>query len=171
MRHRLYYLLPDVESARRTFDDMLLSRIEQRHMHFIAGATPLPPDMPEANFLQKTDVVHGAKSGMIVGALLGIAGGVLTVFYFDMTAQSMGAALVLFTTVCGFLFGGWAASMVAAALPNSQLTAFYIEIEKGKVLMMADVPARRVEQIEKILQERHPEISFRGEEPNSPVFP
>ena len=171
MRHRLYYLLPDVESARRTFDDMLLSRIEQRHMHFIAGPTPLPPDMPEANFLQKTDVVHGAKSGMIAGALLGIALGVVAVFYFDMTTQSIGAALVLFMTASGLLFGAWAASMVAAALPNSQLEAFYAEIEKGKVLMIADVPARRVEQIEKVLQERHPEIAFRGEEPKIPAFP
>lgn len=171
MRHRLYYLLPDIESARKTLDDMLLSRIEQRHIHFLSGRTPIPPDMPEANFLQKTDVVHGAKSGMIVGALLGIAVGVVTIFYFDMTRQASGAALVLFATICGLLFGGWAASLVAAAIPNTQLKAFWPELEKGKVLMIADIPARRVEQIEKILAERHPEMSFRGEEPNIPAFP
>ncbi len=171
MRHRLYYLLPDVESARKTLDDMLLNRIEQRHIHFLTGGAPLPPDMPEANFLQKTDVVHGAKSGMIAGSLLGIAVGVLMIFYFDMTKQSAGAVLVLFTTACGLLFGGWAASMVAAAIPNSRLEAFYPEIEKGKILMIADVPARRVEQIEKVLAERHPEMEFRGEEPTIPAFP
>src|SRR5688500_11184033 len=32
MRRRLYFLLPDVESARRTADDLLLARVEDRHM-------------------------------------------------------------------------------------------------------------------------------------------
>src|SRR5439155_682216 len=36
MRRRLYWLLPDVESARRTVDDLLLARIEDRHMHVLA---------------------------------------------------------------------------------------------------------------------------------------
>jgi hypothetical protein len=171
MRHRLYYLLPDIESARKTFDDMLLNRIEQRYVHFLTGGAPLPPDMPEANILQRTDVVHGAKSGMIAGSILGIAAGILMIFYFGLTKQSSGAVLVIFTTACGFLFGGWAASMAAAALPNSQLKAFYPEIEKGKILMIADVPARRVGQIEQALAERHPEILFRGEDPHIPAFP
>src|SRR5438552_2571485 len=36
MRRRLYFLLPDVESARHTADDLLLARVEDRHMHFLA---------------------------------------------------------------------------------------------------------------------------------------
>jgi hypothetical protein len=166
MRHRLYYFLPDIDSARRAFDDMLLNRIEQKYIHFITGGAPLPHDMPEANFLLKTDVVHGFASGTMVGAGLGIAFGALLIFYYDMPQ-----AAILVTTLIALLFGGWAASMVAAALPNSRLKAFYPEIEKGKVLMIADVPARRVEQIEKMLAERHPEMRFGGEEPNVPVFP
>jgi hypothetical protein len=171
MRHRLYYLLPDIDSARKTLDDLLLQRIEQRHIHFLTGGAMVPADMPEANFLQKTDVVHGAKTGMIAGTLMGIAAGVLMVFYFDLTQQARGAALVLFTTAFGLLFGGWAASMVAAAIPNSRLAAFYPEIDKGKILMIADVPARRVDEIEKVLAARHPEMRFGGEDPHVPVFP
>jgi hypothetical protein len=171
MRHRLYYLLPDIDSARKALDDMLLSRIEQRHIHFLTGGAPLPPDIPEANILQKTDIVHGAKNGMLVGAALGIVLGIVIVFYFDLTTEATGAGILLLTTICGLLFGGWAASMVAAALPNSRLQAFYPELEKGRVLMIADIPARRVDQIEKLLAERHPEMRFSGEEPNIPAFP
>jgi hypothetical protein len=171
MRHRLYYLLPDVESARRTFDDMLLSRIEQRHIHFMTGGQSLPGDLPEATFFQKTDVVHGAQSGMMVGALLGMAVGALVVYYFELTPKSAEAWLVVLTTIGGLLFGGWAASMAAAALPNSRLEKFAPDLEKGKVLMIADIPARRVEEIEAVLAERHPETRFSGEEPNIPAFP
>jgi hypothetical protein len=171
MRHRLYYLLPDLESARRSLDDMLLSRIEQRHVHFLTNGTPLPLDMPEANFLHKTDVVHGAGNGMIAGALLGMLIGAIVVFYFDISAKSSEAAIVILIAFGGLVFGGWAASMVAAAIPNTRLNAFYPEIEKGKILMIADVPARRVDEIERMMEQRHPEMHFSGEEPHIPVFP
>ena len=36
MRRRLYWMLPDVASARRMVDDMLLARVEERHLHFVA---------------------------------------------------------------------------------------------------------------------------------------
>lgn len=166
MRHRLYYFLPDMDSVRRTFDDMLLNRIEERHISFISSVAPLPSDIPEANFLLKTDVLHGAATGMIVGAILGIAFGTLLIAYYE-----LGPATVLLTTLMGILFGGWASSMAAAAMPNSRLQAFYPELEKGRILMVLDVPARRVEEIERKLADRHPEMRFGGEEPHIPVFP
>lgn len=168
MKHRLYYLLPDMESARRTFDDMLLSRIEQRHVRFLSDGAPLPSDLPEAGFLHRTDIVHGAGAGMLIGAALGAVLGFVLVFYFSLASE---AAVVLAMALSGLLFGGWASSMVAAALPNSQLKAFYPALEQGKVLMIVDVPARRVEQLEKLLAERHPEMQFSGEDPHVPVFP
>lgn len=168
MRHRLYYLLPDIDSARRTRDDMLLSLIEIRHMHFMSNGTPLPADLPEASILQKTDVVRGAEAGMLVGAGLGMVLGVFLVNYFDIVSKP---AVVIAATLVGLLFGGWAASMVAAALPNSRLAKFYPALEQGGLLMIIDVPARRVEQIERLLDERHPEMRFHSKEPTVPVFP
>ena len=36
MRKRLYYMLPDIHSARQMLDEMLLMRVEERHIHFLA---------------------------------------------------------------------------------------------------------------------------------------
>lgn len=166
MRHRLYYFLPDMDSVRRTFDDLLLSRIEQRHIRFLSEQETLPPDLPEAGFLLKTDVLHGGVTGMIVGAVLGLVFGLLLIGYAD-----LGQATVLGTTLMGLLFGGWASSMAAAALPNSRLKAFAPELKKGRILMIVDVPARQVEHIEKMLADRHPETRFGGEASHVPVFP
>jgi hypothetical protein len=162
MRHRLYYLLPDADTARQVFNDLLLNRIEQKNIHFMTGGAELPPDLPEANVFHKTDVVHGAESGMLVGVVLVLS---------ELFGLSSEAATVLIATLGGILFGGWTAGMVAAALPNTRLNAFYPEIEKGKVLMILDVPARRIEEIEEVLAKRHPEMQFGGEEPHIPVFP
>lgn len=170
MRHRLYYLLPDADTARQVFNDLLLNRIEQKNIHFMTSGAQLPPDLPEANVFHKTDVVHGAESGMLVGGLLGAVLGVVLVLS-ELFGLSSEAATVLIATLGGILFGGWTAGMVAAALPNTRLNAFYPEIEKGKVLMILDVPARRIEEIEEVLAKRHPEMQFGGEEPHIPVFP
>ncbi|RJF97428.1 DUF1269 domain-containing protein [Noviherbaspirillum saxi] len=168
MRHRLFYLLPDIDSARRALDDMLLNRIEVRHIHFMSERSPVPPDLPEANVLQKTDVVHGAQAGMLVGALLGMMVATGVVAYFDPVAK---ATLAIAITLAAMVFGGWAASMVAAALPNSRLKSFYPELDKGKLLMIVDVPARQVRKIEKVMADRHPEMRFAGEAAGVPVFP
>lgn len=169
MRHRLYYVLPDIESARRTFDDLLLSRIEQRHIHFLGGGgMGIPDDLPEANLLHKTDVVHGAEAGMLVGAAMGFLLGFVFVYYYALASEAL---VVLATTAAGLLFGAWAASMVAAAIPNSRLKALLPRIEQGGILLIVDVPMRRVREIEDLLAARHPEMRFSGEDPNIPVFP
>ena len=43
MRRRLYYVMPDLTSARRMMDDLLLARIEECHIHFLGKrGTPMP---------------------------------------------------------------------------------------------------------------------------------
>ncbi|HYD61203.1 MAG TPA: DUF1269 domain-containing protein [Noviherbaspirillum sp.] len=170
MRRRLYFMLPDVPSARALLDELLLARIEERHMHFWAkDGTPLP-DMPEASFIQKTDLVHGVESGMMTGGAIGVIVGALLV-QFPPEGIHLPMVAVLFAGIIGVLFGAWASGMVAAAIPNSRLTAFQKGIESGQVLLMVDVPFRRVREIEELVEKRHPEIKFGGVEPHIPAFP
>lgn len=170
MRHHLHYVFPDLPSARRALDDLLLARIESRHIHFMREGG-LPDDMPEANLLHKTDIVNGAERGMAAGAALGVLLGVLIVWYFDIGTASMRATAVVAAALVGLLFGGWAASLAAAALPNSRLRSFADDLQQGRVLLIVDVPARRVTEIERMLAQTHPETRFGGEDPRVPVFP
>jgi hypothetical protein len=169
MRHRLYYLHPDIDSARRTLDELLLARIEERHIRFMTDGRPLPEDLPEASIFHKTDVLHGAAFGMLCGVGLGIGLAFLLVSYLEL--KDISAVVFLGSTLLGMLFGGWAASMVGAAIPNSQLQKFQSELQRGKLLLIVDVPARRILQIEEILQQKHPEMQFCGEDTHRPVFP
>jgi hypothetical protein len=170
MRRRLYFVLPDVESARTMLNDMLLARIECRHIHFLSRRGTLPADLPEASVLQKTDIVHGAQLGLIIGAIVGaVAGGLLVMFPPEGVTLKLMAVLAL--AVGGALFGLWTSSMVASAVPNSRLRAFQADMEAGKVLMMVDVPMRRVQQICELVARRHPEALSGGFEPTIPAFP
>lgn len=43
MQHRLYFLMPDVSSARRVMNDLLLARITERHIHFVSSPASISP--------------------------------------------------------------------------------------------------------------------------------
>src|ERR1044072_4459728 len=79
MKKRLYFMLPDIQSARSMLDEMLLARVEERRIHFLAKRGTLPDDLPEASVLQKTDIVHGAEMGLVIGGVAGTLGGALVV--------------------------------------------------------------------------------------------
>lgn len=170
MRRRLYFTLPDVDSARKMMDEMLLARIEERRVHFLARRGTLPPDLPEATVLQKTDLVHGAQLGIAIGGVAGTLGGLLVVV-FPPAGVSLQLVTVLIAALLGALFGAWVSSMAASAVPNSKLKVFHPDIERGKVLMMVDVPMRRVQEISELVARRHPEAVSGGFEPTIPAFP
>jgi hypothetical protein len=163
-------MLPDVQSARALLDELLLKRIEERYMHFMAREGTLPQDMPDASFLQKTDLVHGAQMGMMIGGGAGLIAGVLLVM-FPPEGLSLQTVAILVAGLGGALFGAWASGMNAAAVPNSRLAQFAERIQQGQVLLIIDVPRGRVQEIEDLIKSRHPDFAFGGEEPHVPVFP
>ena len=60
MRLRMYVTLPDLASAKQLANDLLLARVEDRYMHFLAKRGTDLGELHEASYLQKTDTVHGA---------------------------------------------------------------------------------------------------------------
>lgn len=170
MRHRLYFILPNHQAAQQTMNDLLLARIEERHIHCLARRGAPMDGLHEANVLQKSDLVHGAEVGVIYGGLAGLAVGAVAVFG-PLQSFQLQMITILFVAIGGAFFGTWVASLKAASVPNSKLLAFVKDIEEGKYLMMADVPARRVGEISSLIGKRHPEAKQGGEEPAMPAFP
>jgi hypothetical protein len=61
--------------------------------------------------------------------------------------------------------------MVGASVPNSRLKRFQADIAAGKILLIVDVPLRRVESLREIVLARHPEAVPAGQLRPYPVFP
>jgi hypothetical protein len=170
MRRRLYFMLPSVPNARAMLNELLLARVEERHMHFLAKEGSLPADMPEANFFQKTDLIHGMEIGMLIGALSGLIVGSLLLI-FPVEGIELRTIALLVAALGGALFGAWVSGMAAAAIPSSRLKPFANGIERGQVLLIIDLPLHRVAEIESMIKQRHPEIRFGGMEAHVPAFP
>jgi len=170
MRRRLYFLLPDVDSARQTANDLLLARVEDRNMHFLAKRGTDLGEMHEASYLQKSDLVHGISIGLAIGGFGGLALGAVIVTY-PPEGTNPQLIVVLVAAVIGAVLGAWMSSMAAAAVPNSRLKQFQDDIDKGKVLLMVDIPYGRVEEIRELVLGRHPEAVSGGQETRFPAFP
>jgi hypothetical protein len=170
MRRRLYFLLPDVASARLTANDLLLARVEDRHMRFLAKRGTDLGELHEASYVQKTDLMHGAGIGLGIGGVGGLLLGLLIITY-PPEGTNPQLVAVLVAAVVGAALGAWISSMVAASVPNSRLKQFQSEIDNGKILLMVDVPYGQIAQIREVVVGRHPEAVPGGQETRFPAFP
>lgn len=170
MKRRLYFVLPNLASAKQIVNDLLLARVEDRHMHFHARDDVSLDGLHQANLFQTSDIVHGAESGLVVGGVAGVMAGI-AVMLFPPTGVSMQLITVLITAVLGSVFGVWVSSMIASSIPNSRLREFEHDIAAGKILLMVDVPAMRVAEIRELFAKRHPEATGGNQEATIPAFP
>ncbi|QPF73531.1 DUF1269 domain-containing protein [Roseateles sp. DAIF2] len=169
MRKRIYWLLPDLDSATKTMNELLLARISEYHIHFAAREGADMTGLHPANFLQTSDVIEAAQRGMLLGAGVGAAMGVVGAYV--LAGLAAPAAIVIALAVLGSVLGTWWSSMIGSSTPSRRLRRFADAIAAGQYLLMVDVPRSRVAQIEELLQRTHPEAHFEGVEPNVPAFP
>ncbi len=170
MKRRLYVVLPDLSDAIQAANDLLMARIEDRHMHFLGKRGMSLGGLNEASVLQTSDVRHA----LFLGAGLGAIGGVLLGIYLKLNpigAFTFDVGTLLLTTLGGMGFGAWASTLVGLSAPNTKLKPFEADLEAGKILLMVDVPAGRVEEIETLLMQRHPRAVDKGVDPSMPAFP
>jgi hypothetical protein len=166
---RIYFLVPNTTIAKKVVHDLLLARVEERHIHVLAKTgTPLE-NLPEATFLQKSDFIPALEQGLALGGLSGILAGVVAVAL--PTGLVLGGGAVLALSLAGAGVGAWMSSMVGSSIDNRRIQQFAKAIEKGELLMMVDVPRLRVEEIEQLVQKHHPEAECEGTEPTIPPFP
>jgi hypothetical protein len=170
MRRRLYFILPDVGSAETIEKELLLAKIGDPHIHFLAKDGVNLRRLHVANLLQRSDLLHGIGIGMIAGGITGALAGVALSFYPELGDQiGMGGILVL-AVVCAMI-GSWVSGMIAVSIPNSRLKRFQPAVDRGGILLMVDVPVRRVREIRDLIVSHHPEAQAKGQEAQIPAFP
>lgn len=167
---RLYLLLPDRDLARKVVDDLLLARIEWRHMHLIAREGIPLEGLPEAHLAQYSDLIPALERGAGVGAITGALAG-LVAMSFPPAGLTLAGGALLFLTIGGAGFGAWMSSMVGVDLPNTRHQRFEKAIADGELLLLIDVPRERVVEIEALVRSHHPSADIQGVDATIPAFP
>lgn len=171
MLRRIYWLVPDVQSARDTMDEFLLARIPYRRMHFVGREDMDMSGLHQASVLQTSDVVRSAEIGLVLGGALGGAMGALVAVGYPVFGEGPEWGWIAVLAIFGVLFGVWVSTMIGISTPSRRLQRFTAQIEQGKILVMVDVPMWHVEEIEALLARLHPEAQLEGVEPDIPAFP
>jgi hypothetical protein len=167
---RIYFLIPDLETANKVTDELLLARIDERHIHVIAREGTELGDLPKASLLQTSDVIPAVERGLAVGGVTGILAGVAAVT-FPPAGLVLGGGAILATAIAGSGIGAWLSSMIGVDVVNSQIKQFEGAVENGEVLFLVDVPKERVDEIETMVKVHHPDADVEGTEPHIPAFP
>ena len=167
---RIYFLSPDVETTKRIVDDLLLARIEERHIHVVAKRGTELEDLPEANLLQKSDFVPAVERGLALGGSAGALAGLVAIALPPASTVLAGGVL-LGSALAGAGVGAWAGSLIGVSTPSSRIKQFEEAIEAGRLLVLADVPKDRVAEIEARIKKHLPECDIEGTEPIIPAFP
>ena len=167
---RLYFLVPDVETGKKVVDELLLSHIEWKHLHVVAKrGTPLE-DLPEASAWQKSDIVPAMLRAVPIGGATGILCG-LVALAVNPALVVAGGAVLLGSSLAGVGIGVYMGGMVGLNVGSTRLKAFQEAIERGELLVIADVPAGSVDEITARIKKAYPQAEPEGTEPRVPAFP
>lgn len=163
---RLYFLVPSVETAKQIVEELLLARIEERHIHIVARDHHAleEANLPEAGLIQESDFIPALERGVAVGGVTGLVAGIAAVT-FPPAGLVLGGGAILGMSLLGAGLGAWISSMIGVSVPNTQLKKFEEAIEAGQLLMLVDVPKNRIDEISRLVKEHHPEADVKGTEP------
>lgn len=165
---RLYFLLPNLDITHTVVNELLLARVDERHIHIIAREGTSLEDLPEATLLQKSDFVPAMERGVAMGGATGVVAGVVALAF---PGVVIGGGALLAMGLAGAGMGAWLGGMIGMDVENTHIRQFESAIQGGQILVLVDVPKARVESIQELIRKHHADADFEGTEPTIPAFP
>lgn len=155
---RLYFIVPDEPQAVKLVADLEAAGVERRQIHALAGKGASLQTLPPASERQRRDMVWHLERLLWTGNLglfaVATAGLMVSLLFDSATGAFLSAAVMAASFIAGFLF--------ATRVPDVHLDEFRGVLAHPEVLLMVDVPKRRVAEIEEMVSRRHPEATAGG---------
>jgi len=167
---RIYFLVPDHVCAQAIVSELNAIGIDEKNIAVLAKHENPLDDLPEATQSEKSDWIPALQRGVGIGGSLGLFAG-LAALAFQPAGLVVGGSAVLVSSATGASFGAWISAMIGSSAPNSQLQKFEEAIAQGQILMLVDIPKERIEEIQALVRNHHPEADFEGVESAVKVLP
>ncbi len=174
MQRKMYFLMDSSNDARRVTQELLLDKIPEDQISVLTHVGELPDDLPEATPDETSDFWPALFKGLGLGTATGLIVGVLlaATTLFGITFSTLAnTPLLALLAVFGALMGAFGAAIVGISAPNTMLQRFDKALNKGRVLLMVDVPQERIDEIRRDIQQSEPRAEYCGLEPLKPAFP
>jgi hypothetical protein len=158
MWRRLYFVLPDEPHAVKLLSDLQALGVTRTDVHAIPGRGAklqhlLPATPRQAHdFLGRVErILWRANLGVFAVALVGLVAAI----QWDSTAGIVTAAMIMAVTFA-------AGAVFTIRVPDTRLAEFHDALTHDEILLLVDVPRRRVNAVEKLVYRRHPEAVAGG---------
>ncbi|UCB55639.1 MAG: hypothetical protein JSW45_03675 [Thiotrichales bacterium] len=157
MLRRLFFLIPDTDHAQMVVDGLIANGVPRRRIHATGHGVDLG-SLPQATERQKKDTAFRLE-WFIWNTNLTLFFIALIVFIASLVLGSVFSATVsLVVMLLTFLAG----EQFAVKVPDVHLTEFTDALAHGEILLMVDVPVKRVAEVEAYVHSRHPEAATGG---------
>lgn len=157
MLRRLFFLFPDEKHAQRVVDELINNNIPKRHIHAISHG-PRLITLPAATERQKKDTTFRVERLLWLLNLLLFALAFIALIATLISGQILWSAVAIFVMLAAFIAG----ELFVVYVPKVHLNEFSDALSHGEILLMVDVPKKRVAEIERQVHRQHPEACVGG---------
>ena len=158
MRPRLKFLLPDIKTANKASEALLLARIDDKNISFLANSDTNLGELRAASAIEGTNIVNEAEKGILYGATVGLLVGLYMHYFQPWITESMHVNWMVLVGVL-MLFGAALSAIGAAVFGtnffNDDLKNYQSKIEQGAILMIVTAPFQRSNEIRRIVSKLH----------------
>lgn len=158
MYRRLYFLFSDREHAQQVVHELADGKVPPGRLHALAREGTDLTGLPDATDPQRHDAawrlerrLWDANLALFAAAFLGL-----------IAALWFGAVIWVVAPLAIMAFSFVAGAIFAVRIPDAHLDEFREALRHGDILLMVDVPTRRVAEIEEIVHRRHPDAVVGG---------
>lgn len=158
MRPQLKFLLPDIKVANQASEALLLARIDNKNICFLAKPGTDLGKLQAASTLESTDMINGGQRGLLVGASVGLLFGLYAHYFQPWITESMNVhwmVLVGALMLLGAILSAIAATLFGTNFFNRDLKKYKSKIDEGAILMIVSAPFQRREEITKVVSKLH----------------
>ncbi|MBC7755922.1 MAG: hypothetical protein H7Z20_04605 [Bdellovibrio sp.] len=158
MREQLKFLLPDVQTANQASEALLLARIDDKNISFLAKPGTNLGKLHPASTLESTNMINGGERGLATGAAVGLIAGLISYFFFPSFSQSLHVnewVLIGALMALGAALSAIGSAVFGVNLLNDDLAKYQKNIENGAILMIVSAPFQRSTEISKIVSKLH----------------
>jgi hypothetical protein len=162
---RLYYIADDLPTTQALSEALHEAGVTEWHFHVVAKDEHglYRHQIHSATPFQRRDVIHCAAQWAMLGAVAGIAPGIVGYLYWAVP-WTPAALTILFCILGGAVAGAVGGAAAGCWRENYKLEPFHDEIEAGRLLIMVDVRQESRHHVREIMNMGFPRVRYCGKD-------
>lgn len=158
MSLKLKFVLPNIQTAHQANKAFLQAGFDEKQLSFLAKSGADLGGLPEANAIEATNTLHEGVKGILMGAGLGLLGGLYVLYFPKWFTESptwftnaSPLIILVSTALMGAIAAAFGAALLGVNLLNTDLKQFKSRIDHGAVLMIVNTSYGRFKEARRII--------------------